>query len=80
MHGGLMQLPPDQLPQSDGGAYWHPVFGTDDCDATLGRVREAGGSVLMGPEDAEGVGRLAVCTDPAGAEFVVLRPEPGSEA
>jgi predicted enzyme related to lactoylglutathione lyase len=28
----------------------------------------------MGPEDAEGVGRLAVCVDPAGADFVVLTP------
>lgn len=77
MHGGLMQMPADQLPQTDGKAYWHPVFGTDDCDATVARVRDNGGNLLMGPEDAEGVGRLAVCTDPAGAEFVVLKPEAG---
>jgi uncharacterized protein len=76
MHGGLMQMPADQLPQSGGKAYWHPVFGTDDCDATVALVQENGGNLLMGPEDGEGVGRLAVCTDPWGAEFVVLKPEP----
>jgi predicted enzyme related to lactoylglutathione lyase len=31
----------------------------------------------MGPEDAEGVGRLAVCLDPANADFVVLTPAQG---
>jgi uncharacterized protein len=77
MHGGLVQMPADQLPQTDGRAYWHPVFGTDDCDATVARVQDNGGGLLMGPENGEGVGRLAVCTDPAGAEFVVLKPEPG---
>lgn len=75
MHGGLMQMPADQLPQSGGKAYWHPVFGSEDCDATVALVRDNGGRLLMGPEDGEGVGRLAVCTDPAGAEFVVLKPE-----
>ncbi|MDT0381757.1 VOC family protein [Streptomyces sp. DSM 42041] len=76
MHGGLMQMPADQLPQTGGKAYWHPVFGTDDCDATVARVRQHGGDLLMGPEDAEGVGRMAVCTDQNGAEFVVLKPAP----
>ncbi|MFG3496444.1 VOC family protein [Streptomyces sp. NPDC047928] len=74
MHGGLMEMPADQLALTGGRAYWHPVFASDDCDAAVGRVRDNGGSVLMGPEDAEGVGRLALCADPAGADFVVLTP------
>ncbi|EST38954.1 hypothetical protein N566_04650 [Streptomycetaceae bacterium MP113-05] len=78
MHGGLMQMPADQLPQSGGKAYWHPVFGSDDCDATVASVQEHGGNLLMGPEDAEGVGRMAVCTDLNGAEFVVLKPAPAA--
>lgn len=36
-----------------------------------------GGRVQMGPQDAEGVGRLAVCLDPANADFVVLTPVRG---
>ncbi|MFD9355146.1 VOC family protein [Streptomyces sp. NPDC060031] len=58
----------------DGRPYWHPVFGVADCDAAVARVTENGGSVQMGPADAEGVGRLAFCLDPSNADFVVLAP------
>ncbi|MGW0548453.1 VOC family protein [Streptomyces altiplanensis] len=74
MHGGLMQLPPDALAPNGGKPYWHPVFAVEDCDATVAKVTSGGGSVQMGPEDAEDIGRLAVCHDPSGAEFVVLAP------
>ena len=69
--GGMVHLPGEYLPD---GPYWHPVFRVADCDATIGRVNDNGGGVKMGPDDAEGVGRLAVCVDRAGAEFVVLTP------
>jgi uncharacterized protein len=75
MFGGIMAVP-QMFSSGENRPYWHPVFGTADCDATVALVREKGGSVSMGPEDAEGVGRLAVCNDPAGAEFVVLTPSP----
>ncbi|MDT0318866.1 VOC family protein [Streptomyces millisiae] len=74
MQGGVMQVSTDLLTLTDGRPYWHPVFHVTDCDAALGRVTGHGGRVQMGPEDAEGVGRLAVCVDPAGADFVVLTP------
>ncbi|MEU5212694.1 VOC family protein [Streptomyces sp. NPDC020742] len=74
MHGGLMGVPADLL-GPNGTPYWHPVFGARDCDAAVGLVTGNGGTLSMGPETAEGVGRLAVCNDPAGAEFVVLTPE-----
>ncbi|MFD7324058.1 VOC family protein [Streptomyces sp. NPDC059875] len=74
MHGGLMELPEENLALAGGRPYWHPVFAVADCDATVAKVVESGGSVQMGPEDAEGVGRLAVCLDPSNADFVVLTP------
>ncbi|MEU4353345.1 VOC family protein [Streptomyces virginiae] len=74
MHGGVMELPAEQLATAGGKPYWHPVFAVTDCDAAVAAVTGNGGSVQMGPEDAEGVGRLAVCLDPAGADFVVLTP------
>lgn len=74
MQGGIMQVPGEQLTLTRGLPYWHPVFAVTDCDATVGRVTDGGGSIQMGPEDAEGVGRMAVCLDPFGADFVVLRP------
>ncbi|MCZ7415121.1 MULTISPECIES: VOC family protein [unclassified Streptomyces] len=76
MHGGLMELPAEALELTGGRAYWHPVFAVEDVDAALGRAREKGGTVQMGPEDAEGVGRLAVVVDGSGADFVLLKPEP----
>lgn len=74
MHGGLMELPKEHLALTNGRPYWHPVFAVTDCDATVAQVTENGGSVQMGPVDAEGVGRLAVCLDPSNADFVVLTP------
>ncbi|GAA1928286.1 VOC family protein [Streptomyces sodiiphilus] len=74
MHGGITQLAPEHLARTGGRAYWHPVFAVLDCDGTVARITEEGGTLLMGPEDAEGVGRLAVCLDPSDAEFVVLAP------
>ncbi|KUO16057.1 VOC family protein [Streptomyces dysideae] len=74
MQGGLMELPKENLALANGRPYWHPVFNVTDCDAAVAKVTENGGSVQMGPEDAEGVGRLAVCLDPSNADFVVLTP------
>ncbi|MDG9722913.1 MULTISPECIES: VOC family protein [unclassified Streptomyces] len=74
MHGGLMQLREQDLALANGRPYWHPVFAVTDCDAAVAAVTENGGSVQMGPEDAQGVGRLAVCLDPSNADFVVLAP------
>ncbi|WAZ25879.1 VOC family protein [Streptomyces cinnabarinus] len=74
MQGGIMPLPEEALALNNGKPYWHPVFNVEDCDAAIARVTASGGTVQMGPEDAEGVGRLAVCVDPSGADFVVLKP------
>ncbi|GAA1115225.1 VOC family protein [Nocardiopsis metallicus] len=75
--GGIMGMDPADLPQTGGRADWHPVFHVTDCDAAVAGVRKAGGRVLMGPEDAPGVGRLAACSDSLSAGFVLLTPNPG---
>ncbi|MGW0733026.1 VOC family protein [Streptomyces sp. NPDC002851] len=74
MQGGVMQLSKEDLALANGRPYWHPVFNVTDCDAAVAKVTENGGSVQMGPDDAEDVGRLAVCLDPSNADFVVLAP------
>ncbi|MCX4695715.1 VOC family protein [Streptomyces sp. NBC_01408] len=74
MHGGLMEMSAENLALAGGRPYWHPVFAVADCDTAVAGVTGNGGSVQMGPEDAEGVGRLAVCLDPFNADFVVLAP------
>ncbi|MBD0708263.1 MULTISPECIES: VOC family protein [unclassified Streptomyces] len=74
MQGGLMALSEADLALAHGRPYWHPVFAVADCDDTVARVTSNGGNVQMGPADMPGVGRLAVCLDPAGADFVALTP------
>ncbi|MBL1087161.1 VOC family protein [Streptomyces actinomycinicus] len=70
-HGGLMQLPQENL---DAGSTpeWHPYFEVSDCDATVGRAREAGATVIIPTTEAEGIGRFAMFLDPAGAPFAVI--------
>ncbi|GAA3387394.1 VOC family protein [Streptomyces roseoviridis] len=74
MHGGILQVGADALAPANGRPSWHPVFAVDDCDAAVERVTRNGGSVPMGPEDAQDVGRLAYCLDPSDADFVLLTP------
>ncbi|SFL54118.1 VOC family protein [Streptomyces pini] len=75
--GGVMGLRTEDLSLANGRPYWHPVFQVTDCDAAVAAVTGNGGSVQMGPQDAKGVGRMAVCLDPSDADFVVLAPDPG---
>ena len=50
--------------------FWSVWFAVDDCDATVARVQELGGSVLVAPNDM-GFGRGAVVAAPGGAVFGV---------
>jgi predicted enzyme related to lactoylglutathione lyase len=52
---------------------WMAYFGTDDTDAAVERVKNAGGNVAYGPFDTP-FGRIAVCTDPMGTAFSIIRP------
>ncbi|AEF40777.1 VOC family protein [Hoyosella subflava] len=57
------------------GAPTHPVWNTyirvENADETAMRVKEAGGTVLMGPWDVQDQGRMAVCADREGADFMI---------
>lgn len=70
--GGMMQLN-DDIPVP--GDMWIPYFMVADTDATVARIAEAGGKVLMPATDTP-PGRLAVVTDPFGAHFNLLKPAP----
>lgn len=58
---------------ADAPARWSVYFGTDDADATLATIVEAGGSVVR-PADDTPYGRLAVAADPMGAQFKLVAP------
>lgn len=50
---------------------WLPYLASDDADATADLIRERGGTVAVGPLDAEDEGRMAIAADTVGASFGV---------
>ncbi len=54
--------------------HWLPYLAADDIDATAARAGELGGTVMREPWQIEGVGRLAIVSDPAGAVFGLFKP------
>ncbi|WP_426366680.1 VOC family protein [Streptomyces sp. E-08] len=68
---GIGQLPPDRHLR----IAWTPYLATEDADETAERIRCCGGTVAVGPLDAGEAGRLAICSDPAGAVFGVWQAE-----
>ena len=49
--------------------WWQVHFATSDCDAAAQRVTDAGGTVVMAPDDVMDQGRMAIAKDPVGAQF-----------
>ena len=64
--GGLYQMGPGME-----GVYphWSSYIAVEDVDAQVARVTDAGGTVIMGPDDVFDAGRMAFVADPAGAVF-----------
>jgi uncharacterized protein len=68
--------------------HWTVYLAADDVDEIAGRIREAGGNVMMEPFDVFDSGRMTLAADPTGAMFGVwqaanhigsqLRGEPGT--
>ncbi len=59
---------PEGLPSV---ATWNTYVAVASADETAGKVRDAGGAVVMEPFDVPGSGRMAVFADPEGAAFGV---------
>jgi predicted enzyme related to lactoylglutathione lyase len=70
--GGLMQLTDDMRSKGAKPA-WLFYVGVDDVDATLKKVTDAGGKILMPAFDIPNVGRLAMIADPQGIPLYVMR-------
>lgn len=73
--GGMVQLAEENL-AAGSTSEWHPYFEVADCDATVAAATERGASVLIPAQDAMGVGRFAMFTDPAGAPVAVIASAP----
>lgn len=59
---------------------WMIYFTATDGEATLAAIRAAGGQVLQDLAMIPGTGRFAIATDPQGAVFGLLEPQPRETA
>ncbi len=66
---GMMPLMQEGQPQ-----VWSTYVSVADADATLAKVREAGGNVMFEPMDVMGLGKMAVFSDPGGAVIGIWQP------
>jgi len=61
-------------PQMEGiPPHWEVYLNVEDCDASVARAVELGGSELVPAYDLAGVGRTALVRDPQGALFGLLQ-------
>ncbi len=67
-HGVAATMPP---PVEGIPAHWDIYFTVVDCDASVAKIKELGGSIVDVPRDT-GHGRLATVADPAGAVFSII--------
>ena len=66
--GGIAQIAPNQPAPS----HWMTYFAVADTSQAVTAVAEAGGSVVAGPMSTP-YGPMAICRDPQGAMFSVIR-------
>lgn len=69
---GHMKLP-DGAAEMGMRPGWLGFVGVDDVDSAVASIAGAGGTVHMPAMDMEGVGRMALVSDPQGGPFYVMR-------
>ncbi len=68
--GGMMEIKPEWGPVPPN---WLAYVLVENCDDTAAKIKELGGSIMMGPQDIPGMGRFAVCADPQHAVFAIYQ-------
>lgn len=70
--GGVMDKSSTGMP--DMPSHWAAYISVDDVDAACSKVEGAGGKIMQPCFDVEGVGRIAIVTDPSGAAIGIMTP------
>jgi uncharacterized protein len=70
--GGLLKMGP--IMPVEVPPHWQVYFLVPDVDAAIETTKGGGGNLLFGPQEVP-VGKLAVLTDPQGANFALLEPD-----
>jgi predicted enzyme related to lactoylglutathione lyase len=74
-NGGVMRLT-EEMRGHGAHPTWLGYLGVDDVDRAVTAVAESGGKSLMPAWDIDGIGRIAMVTDPQGCPFYVMKPVP----
>lgn len=76
--GGAYRMAPEQVSRGL-PVQWRNYVKVGSVDQTAERLQALGGTVVAGPFDVEGVGRMASVKDPAGVGFALWQdgPHPG---
>jgi uncharacterized protein len=70
--GGMMQMN-EEFFGAEVPPHWVVCFAVADCNGTVAKARELGGTVMVEPMDMP-LGRFAGLIDPQGASFTVMQP------
>ena len=74
INGGMM-LRKGPRPQNDAPVNGYScIIGVDDVDATVTKIKAAGGTMALPAMDIPGVGRLAYMHDTEGNIFGIIKP------
>jgi len=73
--GGAMQLS-EESKEHGARPCWLGYILVPDVDASVASISAEGGQVHMPAFDIPGVGRVAMVTDPQGAPFYIMKPQP----
>ncbi len=70
--GGIMTM---DGPDFEGvPEHWFAYLAVDDIDGRVSKIQSNGGSVVRGPFDVEGVGRIAIVKQPGGGMVGWMTP------
>ena len=70
--GGFYEMKPEMFGGEVPPAHIALYVAVDDVDASIAKTTELGGTVIFGPYDIPGTGRMAVITDPTGATISMI--------
>ena len=72
--GGMMNPSIDYTQKL--GARWYAYVKVPDIDRAIIRAQELGGTLIAGPDDIPGIGRVCLLADPTKALIRLMQPTP----
>ncbi|MBT3073115.1 VOC family protein [Streptomyces bacillaris] len=73
--GGLVTMS-DVPAEAARGPHWLPYFEVEDVEGAVAAAKRLGGAEALPPMEVPGVGTMANVTDPYGAVFALMKPQP----